>query len=333
MAWGIILIAAVSLFSCTAASTDDGILKILTYDSFVSEWGPGQTIIDGFKSSTGTEVQITSVGDAGTVLSTLIQAGKNPGYDLVIGLDNNQIEQARGILEPYKAKGWDTLPAEVRFDASGSLTPYDYGYFSIIYDSEKISVPPASLEDLTKPEYAKSLILMDPRTSTPGLGFLLWTVSIYGDDFAAYWKRLSPSILTVTAGWDEGYGLFTKGEAPLVLSYTTSPAYHLAFEETSRYKAAVFAQGHYVQIEGAGILKYGHNKTQAKAFLDYLLTPAAQDVLPLTNFMYPSTPITLPESFSIAPKPSKTLSLPDVSPARIRNLTETWLNVMSGTVK
>ncbi len=67
--------------------------------------------------------------------------------------------------------------------------------------------------------------------------------AVYGDRAAEQWKKLQPRILTITPGWSEAYGLFTKGEAPMVLSYTTSPAYHMVAENTSRYQAAAFSEG------------------------------------------------------------------------------------------
>ena len=47
-------------------------------------------------------------------------------------------------------------------------------------------------------------------------------------------------------------GLFLRGEADMVLSYTTSPAYHLIAENDSRFASAQFDRGHYMQIEVAG---------------------------------------------------------------------------------
>jgi hypothetical protein len=41
--------------------------------------------------------------------------------------------------------------------------------------------------------------------------------------------RALDQTVTVTKGWSEAYGLFLKGESDLVLSYTTSPAYHMIF--------------------------------------------------------------------------------------------------------
>ena len=79
--------------------------------------------------------------------------------------------------------------------------------------------------------------------------------SIYGDEAGDAWRKLAPKIVTVTQGWSEAYGLFLKGEADMVLSYTTSPAYHIAVEKDPNYKAAIFPEGHYLEIEVAGMTK------------------------------------------------------------------------------
>jgi thiamine transport system substrate-binding protein len=100
----------------------------------------------------------------------------------------------------------------------------------------------------------------------------------------------------------------TAGEAPLVLSYTTSPGYHLEYENTERYKAAVFPQGHAIQIEAAGLLKAAKNKDSARRFLDFMVSPAFQNLVPLTNWMYPVISIPLPDSFRINPKSDKPLN-------------------------
>ena len=52
---------------------------------------------------------------------------------------------------------------------------------------------------------------MDPRMSTPGAGFLAWTMAVYGERHTDYWERLKPNILTLAPGWDAGYGLFVAG--------------------------------------------------------------------------------------------------------------------------
>jgi hypothetical protein len=54
------------------------------------------------------------------------------------------------------------------------------------------------------------IVIQDPRTSTPGLGLLLWVKAVYGDEAVEAWAKLQKRVLTVTPGWSEAYGLFTK---------------------------------------------------------------------------------------------------------------------------
>ena len=140
----------------------------------------------------------------------------------------------------------------------------------------------------------QKIVIQDPRTSTPGLGLVLWMKSVYGDQAADAWAKLRPRILTVTPGWSEAYGLFTKGEAEMVLSYTTSPAYHVIAESSQRYQAAAFSEGHYLQIEVAGQTKKGAANPLAKQFLEFMLTPEFQDIIPETNWMLPAATTSKP---------------------------------------
>jgi thiamine transport system substrate-binding protein len=300
-------------------------LVIYAYDSFVSEWGPGPKVIPSFERQTGAKVTVISAGDAGQVLARAILEKANPQADLIIGVDNNLLARAQEekVLQPYRSPNLKLVPRELQFDPTCSVSPMDYGYFAIVYDSQKLGDPPANLEDLASPRFRGKLLLEDPRTSSPGLGFLLWTIAVYGDQWQDYWRRLEPNILTVTDGWDSAYGMFTSGEAPLVLSYTTSPAYHLENEKTERYRAAIFPVGHYLQIEGIGLLKGARHPALARRFIDYLLTDAFQRELPLTNWMYPVNPeVRLPDSYRLAPRPAKSLSLPA---AQIREHQAEWL--------
>ena len=304
--------AAAPLFAGGEQEPAEEELVIYAYDSFVSEWGPGPVVVPIFEEKTGISVTLVSAGDAGQVLSKAILEKDDPRADIILGIDNNLLARAleAGILSTYEPAGINKVPERLIFDPEYHVIPFDYGYFSIVYDSKVISDPPASLEDLTDPRFADSLILMDPRTSSPGLGFLLWTIEVYGNDFPDYWRRLSDSILTITEGWDSGYGLFTAGEAPMVLSYSTSPAYHLEYEDTRRYRALPFEEGNYLQIEGIGILEGAPNREAAEQFLDFVLTDDFQSVLPTTNWMFPSVPETeLPESYEIAVIPEESLML------------------------
>ncbi len=318
-------------FSTLYANNAD--LTIYAYDSFVSEWGPAGKVIPKFEKLYGVKVDIVSVGDAGQVLNRAILEKKKPRADIILGIDNNMLSKAidANILLPYRSPNMRFVPRELIFDTTYHVTPFDHGYFAIVYDSQRLSDPPESLNDLLNPGYRDKLIFQDPRTSSPGLGFLLWTVAVYGEEFTEFWEKLRPNILTITEGWDTAYGLFTSGEAPMVLSYTTSPAYHVEYEDTTRYRAAIFREGNYLQIEGMGILKGTKNLSLARKFIDFIITEDFQEEIPLTNWMFPvNSHVRLPDSFDYAPKPAKTLSLPsaDIKENQDRWI-ESWLEVVT----
>ncbi len=265
---------------------------IYSYDSFCGEWGSGPAIARQFEEKTGIKVTFVDCGDGVQILSKALLEKNDPYADVLVGLDNNLTEKAAksGVLEKFKPSNASVLADGLEEELGGNwlMTPYDYSPFAIIWNSLSDVPAPTSLEDLTKDIYKKKLIMMDPRTSTPGLGFDTWIHKVYGDKYDDYMKRLGPSILTMAPGWSVGYGMFTDGEAPLVISYTTSPAYHIEYGEGDQFKALTFTDGHVMQVEGAGLVKGAKNIAGAKKFIEFLISEEAQNIIPLTQWMYPS---------------------------------------------
>ncbi|WP_407427966.1 thiamine ABC transporter substrate binding subunit, partial [Treponema sp.] len=252
------------------------------------------------------------------VLSRAILEKEHPVADIILGIDNNLSQQAldADILEDYIPENADKIitPAiQAQLSTGSKLVPYDYSHFAMIFNTQSNLPEPQKLSDLTDPVYSKKIILMDPRTSTPGLGFVAWTKAAFTDDkeFNDFWQALKPNILTMANGWSAGYALFTAGEAPLVISYTTSPAANLEYDKIDYYKALIFEDGHYMQVEGAGILKNAPNKKGAKLFMDFLISDKAQNALPLTQWMYPvNQNVVMPECYAKAGViPEKTVTL------------------------
>ena len=317
---------AAAAAGATPAVEQEAELVVYAYDSFVAEWGPAPRVIPKFEELHGVTVRVVSVGDAGQVLNRAILEKESPQADIVLGIDNNMLSRAleEDVLQPYRSPYLEAVPDQLVFDSTHSVTPFDYGYFAFVYDCEVLENPPHSLEDLTDPRLRKKIIVQDPRTSSPGLGLLLWTVAVYGEEYLEYWRRLQPNLLTITDGWDTAYGMFTGGEAPMVLSYTTSPAYHLEYEQTERYQALLFEEGNYLQIEGMGIVKGAPHPELARKFIDFILSEEFQEEIPLTNWMYPVDPrVRTPESFRLAPKPERSLQLPA---EEIRKNRDRWIN-------
>ncbi|ASJ11071.1 ABC transporter substrate-binding protein [Thermococcus sp. P6] len=286
-------------------------LTVYSYDSI--EWWMKE-IVPLFEEKYGVKVNLVLIGDAGQVLNRLILEKDNPQADVVVGIDNSYLAKAidAGVLEPYKPANVDVIPGWIieEFDPTFHLTPYDYGYIAVNYRRDMVQNPPKSLEDLTRPEWKGKLIIEDPRTSSPGMAFLLWTIAIYGDDWLNYWEKLKENDVQIVKGWSEAWEAFTKGEYPLVLSYATSPAATVYYDNNTNVGAVAFEEGNYLQIEGAGVVKGARHPELARKFIEFLISEEAQEKLPLNQWMYPvNKNVQLPEVFGYAVKVSKPVTL------------------------
>ena len=305
-------------------------LTVYTYDSFAAEWGPGPQIKKNFEAQCGCELKVVALGDGVALLNRLRMEGKKSKADIILGLDNNLLDSAEktGLFAPAEI---DTtaLKLPIAWDSSVFI-PYDYGYFAFIYDKNKIQQPPTSMDALLNSENNWKIIYQDPRTSTPGLGLMLWIEKLYGDKSADAWKKMSGKTLTVTKGWSEAYGLFLKGEGDFVLSYTSSPGYQMLNDKKDNYAAALFNEGHYMQVEVAARLKNSPQPELAKQFLQFVLTPDFQNTLPTTNWMYPVIDIPLPGVYNQLPLPEKALQFSSQEVAKERqNWTRLWQTAVS----
>ena len=61
---------------------------------------------------------------------------------------------------------------------SNKFVPYNYGYFSFVYNEANLETPPKSMDELINSTNAR-IVIQDPRTSTPGLGLLTWMKALY----------------------------------------------------------------------------------------------------------------------------------------------------------
>jgi thiamine transport system substrate-binding protein len=318
------------LLLCAAPVFAKPTLTVYTYDSFAADWGPGPSVKKAFEAQCECELKFVALEDGVSLLNRLRMEGKNSAADVVLGLDNNLLQAAQqtGLFAPSDVDssklsvpgGWQDK----------TFVPYDYGYFAFVYNKEKLKNPPKSLHELVDSSQNWKVIYEDPRTSTPGLGLLLWMQKVYGDQAPAAWQKLAKKTVTVTKGWSEAYGLFLKGEGDLVLSYTTSPAYHLIEEKKDSYAAANFSEGHYLQVEVAGKLKAGKQPELAERFMQFMVSPAFQNAIPTGNWMYPVIKTSLPAGFDQMTVPQTALqySAEDVAKQR-SNWIRAWQTAVS----
>ena len=295
------------------AAAAEETLTIYTYDSFAAEWGPGPALKAGFEAECGCTVAFVATENSIGALRRVQLEGAETTADLVLGLDTAIAGEARstGLFLPH---GLDLTGLAIPGGwTDPDFVPFDYGYFAYVYDTDLVPNPPTSFEALIAMPDDFKIVIEDPRSDTPGLGHLLWIKAAYGERAPEIWAGLKPHILTMTRGWSEAYALFLDGEADMVLSYTTSPAYHAIADGDGSYAYAMFEEGHLKQVEVAGILRSSPHPQLARDFLSYLTSAAGQAVIPETNWMYPVRDLgtTLAPAFSAQPAPAEIPPLPE----------------------
>ena len=296
------------LFSCS--KEDENEVVVYAYSSLASEWGLGAKVATMYEEKYGTKVRFITFKDAGGMLFDAIKEKNNAKADVILGLDNNMVLKAlkQGILISYKPEGYEKIRAEFIMNKDAFITPFDYGYFAFMYNTESDIAPPASMSDLMDEKYKDRLIIMNPATSAPGLGALLWIHKIYGDSYLDAWKRIAGNSLSMPTSWSQGYSMFTAGEVPLAISYTTSLAAHVLYDNTSKFQPLMFEEGHLLQLEGMAILNGAKHIEAAEKFMNFMLSEEVQSLICETQFMFPIIEsVSLASSFETVPHPNKIL--------------------------
>ncbi len=319
-------------------------LTIYTYDSLLAD--PGYDFVGNFSVHANiprNDIKLVKFSDAGSMLSRVIAERNNPIADVIIGLDNVLIHKARqfDVLQPYLANGTNKLRSSLVNELAPDhlLTPYDYGVFAIWYDTARyngISANNFTLTDLIKAGVSDKLIIENPLISSVGSGFLLWAISEFGDNalnfttstnWRTYFSQLQSRNVRLVPSWGDALNLFFTPEEhrPMMVSYTTSPAYGACLYGGDTTKAVVSnhngtKQG-WFQIEGLGIAKGAAHPQLAKTFIDWFISPELQTQISTNQWMYPAlNNISLPSCFTNSTIPASSIqSLNSRIPTKVLN--------------
>jgi thiamine transport system substrate-binding protein len=292
---------SIGLTGCAPESTpvastgDTKTVTLVAHDSFAMS----KELIAAFETETNYKLEIIKSGDAGAMTNKLVLTKDRPLGDVVFGVDNTyaSVAKSNGVIE-------------------GELTAIDFGDVCLNYDKTWFATnetkPPTSLADLTKPEFKGLTVLTNPASSSPGLAFLAASVATFGDaGYGQFLQGLKNNDVKIDAGWEDAYftdfsGSSGKGAYPIVLSYSTSPAFEV--REDGQSQTASVLEGCFRQTEYAGVLKGTDNPAGAKALIDFMLADQFQTALPDAMYVYPiNKKIALPEAWTewapVADKP------------------------------
>ncbi len=265
---------ATSLAGCSATTetAESKELTVVTHDSAVFS----KELLAEFKTQTGITVKQIKAGDTGAMTNKLVLTKDEPIGDAFFGIDNT----FAGVATDNKI-------------VDGELTAVDFGDVCLNYDKNWFTLneqaPPTSIADLTKPDFAGLTVLTNPATSSPGLAFLAATIAVFGDaGWQQYWRALKANDVKIAAGWEDAYftdfsGSSGKGNYPIVLSYSSSPAFEVRDDGISQTQSVL--DGCFRQTEYAGVLAGAKNKTGAQKFVEFLTSKSFQKSLPDTMYV------------------------------------------------
>lgn len=308
-----------------------GTVVLVTHDSFSL---PKQ-LIQRFETTSGYQLKVQSVGDAGTLTNQLVLTKDDPLGDVAFGVDNTFGSRAiqNGVFASYDGERPDGVDAfDLPGDTDHDLTPVDNGNVCVNVDDAWFAAhhqaPPTTLDDLTDPAYKDLTVTPAATTSSTGLAFLLGTIAAKGDGWQDYWNALLSNGLEITKGWEDAYDVdftYSGGDRPIVVSYDSSPAFTVKDGASS---TSALLDTCFRQIEYVGVLNGAKNVPGAQALVDFLLTPAVQAALPDSMYVFPVVSGTkLPTQWArFAQRPTQPFA---VDPADVDAQRETWLREWS----
>ena len=265
--------ASLALAGCSPV-TDHKTVVLVAHDSFAMS----DELIQKFEHESGYKLRIVKAGDAGAMTNKLILTKDQPIGDAVFGIDNTLI----GLAKENALLGSEASPV----DFGDVCMNYDSNWFA----SKNIPVP-TSISQLVDPTYKNLTVVENPATSSTGMAFLATTVAKFGESgYLNYWSKLKANGLKVDAGWEDAYftdfsGSSGHGAYPIVLSYSSSPAYEV--RDNGESQTASIRYDCYRQTEYAGVLAGANNPKGAAALVSFMLSQEFQKALPESMYVYP----------------------------------------------
>lgn len=260
-----------------------------------------QKITAAFSKDTGIKADYVNLG-AGAVLARLDATKGNPEFDVWSGgqSENHLIASDRGYVEPYKSPDAVGLPPQYN-DTEGRWSGFYTDSLAFCSNSKELDKlglkTPTSWSDLLNPKL-KGLVSF-PNPATVGTGYMaIWTEYVLNNEDASatmgYFKKLNSNILQYTSAAAAGGLLAGQGQVAVSVMLDSD----CVTSKLGGLKDLVLSypsEGTGFEVGAVSVLKGAKNPDAAKKYMDWVLTPQAQD-------LYPSVP-----SYAVPTNPKATL--------------------------
>lgn len=287
----------------TGTASGTRTLTIATYPTYVDgKSSPGAWLKRKFEAAhDGVTVEWTTPTSGSSNVAEYVrreQRGAAIDADVYVGLNTDELVQIdRELDAPLFATVRDDLShaGDVKegltVDPKGRAVPYDTGYITPVVDATTLGTVPETFDDLLAARYRGDLLMENAQGSDTGKAFLLHTIHEKGaDGYLDYWRGLLDNDVRVLDTWQAAYNAYTAGEAPMVVSYSNDQVYAANQGKNLDAYEIVFLNGEgYANPESMAVFADSDVPDLARAFVDFVLSPKAQDVVPQRNYQFPAT--------------------------------------------
>ena len=261
------------------AATEEGQVNLI---ALPDSWANYKGILQSFRDKyPGIENPVAtpdaSSADELTAVKTLAgQADMPDSIDVGPPFALQAIDE--GLWEPYKASTWDEVPEALK-DPDGNWVGAYYGIMAIGTNTTIVDNPPATFEDLKKPEYKGQVAINgDPREAGAAFAAVMAASLANGGSFddimpgIEYFAELKEAGNLMDIPLDESTVL--SGETPINLDWTYNwPGLETKLEEAGiTSEVVVPSDGVYGSYYAQGVVKDSPHPNAAKLWVEHILS-------------------------------------------------------------
>jgi putative spermidine/putrescine transport system substrate-binding protein len=260
------------------------------------QWADWASMLKAVKAETGIEIPHDNK-NSGQALSQILAEKNNPVADFgYFGVNFGIKAKAEGVLEPYKPKGFDDVPAGLK-DPDGFWHTIHSGTLGLFVNKDALGGKPvpACWKDLAKSDYRGMVGYLDPSSAAVGyVGAVAVNMALGGSE-----TNFSPAIDLFKALAKNGaivprqtsYARVVSGEIPILFDYDFN-AYRAKYTEKGNFEFVIPCEGTVVFPYVIGMVKGAPHKEKAQKVLDFILSDKGQTIW--TNaYLRPARPIPL----------------------------------------
>ncbi|HIE9323915.1 TPA: ABC transporter substrate-binding protein [Klebsiella variicola subsp. variicola] len=238
--------------------------------------GPGslaKSLASGFEQQTGVKVTVFQA-TTGKVMARLEAEQANPQADVLISASWDTAEDLhqRGWLLPFASANADQVPANLK---SADYIAQGVSALGIVWNSKSGTPEPKEWRDLTQPAFKDKVTTPDPALSGASLDLLIGLQNSMGDQASQLFDDLKKNGMVVSGPNAQAVTPVMQGAKAAVFGAVDYVSYG-NIQQGESLKVIFPASGTVIAPRPMMILKTSQHADDAKAFIDYVLSPEGQ---------------------------------------------------------